>query len=1287
MAIHRYLSLHYLAHLSTLLFQLSHENAPTLNYRMTKKENLFDSVVLIKDGSEDGFEEEFGKTGEGWKAAFFAILRPVMRDVKVYKTGSEVSKVKMVVEVYRDCGRIYFGSYDPVTTMQRYCSITEYQVHLLLAPNTVEAKLNTLPPANPEEMYARLVELLRVERDRFTRRQELVIKRHLRRLHRTGLRIGSTYSTVTMSECAPGEVVIHVYDPTLQHTHEIYLSEESISQLAEDSVLSEREAYLSQITERMVPFLLDRLRFRANILKVRRRGGGGRLIYQQGRNITNIYSIVTLSTFEGAVKIRVYNPHTSIEYVYNLSVRESLDLLGSLNPGNIVVLVHNMNKRLSYKKGSCILDRVLLRDVVKVSTRYLILEILCPVTRDIGGVDVKAYASNASELWSITLSDQDIKTLTGFNLVKTTSPTARRLIYRRLFEKMTLMHSKMEETIPGQRITSIINLNIVDENNDLKPILSFPSFTRTKKLGKLIDPEDIPIPVTIQTFAANQLPPPTITATDDSNTIVRKERKLKQVEVKPVESGENALRVVPGTVIAPSGDTIYRNIMSLGGSLYMVSMIWLSEIKSIFVQAYNPLACQSTSVHLSHDELKRIAGSKVELLGDKDETRKSLAEYIAAERLSIQEGAPLGRTVGTHVMEGNFSLVFEADRLYFGPHKITKVQLFNESDVEHQVIPGAFIRDVESRGKKIYIGGQKISGDYHVVTIFEMSDGENLRFIATNPTTDSTLHLQLTSLEVQKAVAAVPPFRSETYFQHLYYNDTAAAAGAEPSKKVDSGKQVKDPSNPRWLLRRNQRKALCLVLNNMLRIRKPLNKPQQLILDSSDAATVAETERIREERLRAAAGRVTILKECFSLLGGYAMVKCHEQQESKGPCHLGISVYVPKYRLGGVVDVPEFVSSALLEPSGSLSRDVGLLRAICRTIEIIISDSDEGMKLTTRMNIDFKIMPPAELNGGSEGEIVVPTKPIQGIQLLQRGGVPILKRTEGNEILSEGMHLCGYYVLVRAFYDDSALRIIIYDPFRSQSDTIVFSQESLMGIFGGHLDAWFSRSRAHSTALNLVSWIKLKDVEVVNHIVVELDRDGFIASEFTRRKANDGQGILLEKDSESVKESGKKLMDADRQSIINSRVKGKAAYASIVNKALYPDDNNDKRPKPVDFKFTPRDDEEEEGVKPGDTAAVTAISVVEGNNDSDGEGVGENEGKDGHGNGNGENGGSTKDTARVEEGGNDNTAVTVAYGGPVVDTGDSNVGNEVSPAVGEVNGSTSTKGDEGGKATEEVTMQ
>lgn len=123
----------------------------------------------------------------------------------------------------------------------------------LLAPNSIEERDAPMPPTTPEEMYDRLIGLVRLERVKIRSQvsievnadalteddgtkltdgaiaqkmvkgrppSALVIRRSMTRLLRETRKIENLYTVVTASEEAPGEIVVQVYVPSQgEHDH------------------------------------------------------------------------------------------------------------------------------------------------------------------------------------------------------------------------------------------------------------------------------------------------------------------------------------------------------------------------------------------------------------------------------------------------------------------------------------------------------------------------------------------------------------------------------------------------------------------------------------------------------------------------------------------------------------------------------------------------------------------------------------------------------------------------------------------------------------------------------------------------------------------------------------------------------------------------------------------------------------------------------------------------------------------------------------------------------------
>ncbi len=74
----------------------------------------------------------------------------------------------VMVSVYRDSKRVFLSAYDPQTSFLRFVATDNDSSSLneLLAPNSAESRNPKPKPSSTQEVYARLVELLRFSRDR-----------------------------------------------------------------------------------------------------------------------------------------------------------------------------------------------------------------------------------------------------------------------------------------------------------------------------------------------------------------------------------------------------------------------------------------------------------------------------------------------------------------------------------------------------------------------------------------------------------------------------------------------------------------------------------------------------------------------------------------------------------------------------------------------------------------------------------------------------------------------------------------------------------------------------------------------------------------------------------------------------------------------------------------------------------------------------------------------------------------------------------------------------------------
>jgi hypothetical protein len=104
--------------------------------------------------------------GEGWDG----LVRPTPgpHDPALPPDGSTYA----TITVYRDAKRVFLSAYDAQTSFLRFIATDNDTTALneLLAPNSVESRNPRPKPKDAKEVWVRLCELLRFDRDRCVRR-------------------------------------------------------------------------------------------------------------------------------------------------------------------------------------------------------------------------------------------------------------------------------------------------------------------------------------------------------------------------------------------------------------------------------------------------------------------------------------------------------------------------------------------------------------------------------------------------------------------------------------------------------------------------------------------------------------------------------------------------------------------------------------------------------------------------------------------------------------------------------------------------------------------------------------------------------------------------------------------------------------------------------------------------------------------------------------------------------------------------------------------------------------
>ena len=166
----------------------------------------------------------------------------------MHREAIKIQEQLHTVNVYRDCGRIFYSAYDPEKSQYRSCSVAVDQVNSLLTPNSVEASEFGArgAPADPTEMYHRLVALLQLEKrktvgDAYTLargaarvgppRRNLVCRRRLTLLLRETRKMSGHLATVTVYEEAKGELRCHAYLPDFSAAIELSVQGKELKNL------------------------------------------------------------------------------------------------------------------------------------------------------------------------------------------------------------------------------------------------------------------------------------------------------------------------------------------------------------------------------------------------------------------------------------------------------------------------------------------------------------------------------------------------------------------------------------------------------------------------------------------------------------------------------------------------------------------------------------------------------------------------------------------------------------------------------------------------------------------------------------------------------------------------------------------------------------------------------------------------------------------------------------------------------------------------------------------------
>ncbi|KAH8058747.1 hypothetical protein JL722_5980 [Aureococcus anophagefferens] len=266
--------------------------------------DLVGHVITVSDG-HSAAEEESEAANRGQRAAFARLLEAVLEDCRSFRAAAKLATTRIAlddgtippdaiynVNVYHDCGRVFFSAYDSSRSTALVESVHERDVDKLLAPNSIEHRAHAakMPPRSLAEMYSRLVQLLvvnrgtaqaltskadpakadtvlhRIVKPRVRVQQKvtpprLMCRRKLNRLLRETRRISGYFVTITVYEEARGELRIHAYLPERSASLEYAVTTRVLHAMSTnaDNTVAELDALESHVADRMLPFVADRI--------------------------------------------------------------------------------------------------------------------------------------------------------------------------------------------------------------------------------------------------------------------------------------------------------------------------------------------------------------------------------------------------------------------------------------------------------------------------------------------------------------------------------------------------------------------------------------------------------------------------------------------------------------------------------------------------------------------------------------------------------------------------------------------------------------------------------------------------------------------------------------------------------------------------------------------------------------------------------------------------------------------------------------------------------------------
>eukprot|EP00501_MAST-03F_sp_TOSAG23-6_P002655 GSMAST32.ASY1.ANO1.2800.1 assembled CDS len=658
--------------------------------KILKGDGLFSSTVVVTDEMPNN-------------RLFTALLWPVLRDLKVYAQARKIQQRHTVCSVFFESKTLFFFVYVPELGHRYHTSLPVAWIEGSLAPNSVETLSDPRPaPETTVQLYQRLAELLRF--DRFT--GKLLISRKLARLKRESIRIGRHLITLTVSELSFGHLVIQGYEPETSKLFSLNIGPEECEQIEADADEYELKEIQSKDSRKIMHCLMDRLYFRRGRLRIRYNGGSGKKIFEKGIQVNNNTVICTIFASHWGLRIKTYLPHTSDTYVFRLSTREQLELLGTISQSQQSIWVRKLIGLIQIKGGEIMMNRRLYSEVVKVNSTYLTIE--AHVLGFDGGLTISCYKNDNSGKFVLPIVDSDIIELVQSKVEVTDGKDiwprpddrlARDKVIRALFHSVQwqLMdysvvppvdieegHILMLGKDPQNPISSareeiqfedVAGLSIADTITRGKRSKSRRSSPRLKSKSPRLKLKSPRLKSKSPRLKSKQQmkeieqeiekPNENDTSTvDNMKTNVKyknKELALREEEKKLAKLGVDASR---------HGRLLIAKVTRKGGRLLTLS-VYDDESKfktDIRIVAYDASLSVGAVCYLKWDEVELAVGQRFDLLSS--EKRIEMAKYLVNERvrvlpIAVAQEEDIGKLrIGKHVHDNDFVIRISECRRY-----------------------------------------------------------------------------------------------------------------------------------------------------------------------------------------------------------------------------------------------------------------------------------------------------------------------------------------------------------------------------------------------------------------------------------------------------------------------------------------------------------------------------------------------------------------------------------------------------------------------------------------------